>query len=115
MDPQCQAFQDAIDVLGRPWTALVLSVLQRAPLRFSELEDAARGVGAKTLSARLKELEERGLVERDVDAGPPVRVTYSLTKSGRAFNDVAVALERWGRTLPKKAPRAGKAGKRGKR
>ena len=56
-------------------------------------------MGAKTLSARLKELEMRGLIDRDVEAGPPVRVRYTLTASGRAFGQVAEAIQRWGSEL----------------
>jgi DNA-binding HxlR family transcriptional regulator len=99
VDSQCSTFQCAIEVLGRPWTALLLNVLQAGPLRFSELSEQARGPGDKVLSARLKDLEQRGLVQRTVDAGPPVKVTYELTTCGRAFEEVAVAIERWGRTM----------------
>jgi DNA-binding HxlR family transcriptional regulator len=99
VDSQCQAFQLAIEVLGRPWNALILNVLQPGPLRFSELSAAARGPGDKVLSARLRELEECRLVVRHVDPGPPVRVTYALTPQGRGFGDVASAIERWGRCL----------------
>lgn len=99
VDPDCRPFQSAIDLLARPWSGLLLSLLQKGPLRFSELEQRARGVGAKTLSARLKELEARGVIVRHVDAGPPVRVSYALTDKGRAFEQVAAAIERWGREL----------------
>jgi len=99
LDPHCRAFQSAIDLLARPWTGLILSLLQAGPLRFSELEERCRGVGAKTLSARLKELEARRVVARHVETGPPVRVSYTLTASGRAFEGVAAAVERWGRAL----------------
>jgi DNA-binding HxlR family transcriptional regulator len=58
------------------------------------------------LSARLKELEARGLVERRVETGPPVKVSYELTKHGRAFHDVSKALVEWGRELTKPAGRA---------
>jgi len=51
------------------------------------------------LSARLKELEARGLVERTVDPGPPVKVTYALSELGRGFSDVHRALGRWGEKL----------------
>jgi len=105
VDSQCRAFQVAIDVLGRPWTALILNVLQAGPLRFSELAEQAKGPGDKVLSARLKQLEARGLIERRVDAGPPVKVSYQLTPCGRAFEQVAVAIEQWGRTLPEDKPR----------
>lgn len=99
VDSQCQAFQAAIEVLGRPWNALILNVLMDGPLRFSELAAAAKGPGDKVLSARLKELESCGLLVRDVEPGPPVRVSYALTDKGRGFNEVACAIESWGRSL----------------
>jgi len=99
VDAQCQAFQHAMDLLARPWAALILSVLQGGPLRFSEIGAGARAPGDKVLSARLKELEAEGLVVRRVDPGPPVRVAYGLTEQGRAFQGVAEAIERWGRVL----------------
>ena len=99
VDPGCRAFQTAIDVLARPWSGLILGLLGQGKLRFSELEARAHGVGAKTLSARLKELERRGLLERCVESGPPVRVCYALTTKGRAFERVAEAIQRWGQQL----------------
>ena len=99
VDSQCRAFQLAIDVLSRPWTALILNLLQPGPLRFSELAEKACGPGDKVLSARLKELEARELVLRHVEPGPPVRVTYELTDKGRAFGHVAHAIQRWGQEL----------------
>jgi DNA-binding HxlR family transcriptional regulator len=99
IDSRCQAFQLAIDVLGRPWNALILNVLLAGPLRFSEFSERAEGPGDKVLSARLKNLEERGLVLRHVAHGPPVRVTYELSDKGRAFEQVAQAIERWGEKL----------------
>jgi DNA-binding HxlR family transcriptional regulator len=112
LDPGCRAFQAAIDVLARPWSGLLLGLLSGGGLRFSELEERAAGVGAKTLSARLKELEGRGLVLRSVDVGPPIRVRYALTAKGRAFEHVAEAIQRWGRQLVDEpdaaAPRRGR-------
>jgi DNA-binding HxlR family transcriptional regulator len=99
VDSQCLAFQTAIEVLGRPWTAVLLNVLMTGPKRFSELATDTAGIGDKVLSARLKELEQRGLIQRRVDPGPPVRVSYELTKKGRAFGQVAEAIEHWGREL----------------
>jgi DNA-binding HxlR family transcriptional regulator len=99
VDPNCRAFQKAIDVLGRPWNGLILGLLQDGSLRFGELEDAARGLGPKTLSARLRVLESNGIIARRVNAGPPVRVDYSLTARGRAFRQVAASIHRWGSEL----------------
>jgi len=99
VDSQCKTFQRAIDILGSRWNALILNVLQEGPLRFSELAERAKGPGDKVLSARLKELEARGLLVRSVEPGPPVRVSYALTRSGREFGELAHAIERWGREL----------------
>ncbi|SRR5258707_6328255 len=99
VDPTCKAFQTAIEVLGRPWTGLILGALSAGPLRFSEVSARAQGVGDKILSTRLKELESRGIVARQVDPGPPVKVVYRLTDRGRAFEQVMEAIERWGRDL----------------
>jgi DNA-binding HxlR family transcriptional regulator len=113
VDSQCRAFQLAIEVLGRPWNALILNVLQAGPLRFSTLAAAAQGPGDKVLSARLKELEKCGLVLRQVDPGPPVRVTYQLTSQGLGFGEVAGAIERWGRCLGAvEKPRAARPARR---
>ncbi len=106
LDPGCRAFQAAIDVLARPWSGLILGLLSAGTLRFSELEERAHGVGAKTLSARLKDLETRGLVVRSVDTGPPIRVRYTLSSKGRAFEQVAEAIQRWGRDLTDGEPDA---------
>jgi DNA-binding HxlR family transcriptional regulator len=99
VDLHCRAFQAAIEVLSRPWNGLILGLLQDGPLRFSELEERSQGVGPKTLSARLKSLESLGIVSRRIEAGPPVRVQYSLTAKGLAFERVAEAIQHWGGEL----------------
>jgi DNA-binding HxlR family transcriptional regulator len=107
VDTNCRAFQRAIGVLGRPWNGLILGLLQDGPLRFSELEERAHGLGPKTLSARLRELETSAIVVRRVESGPPVQVRYSLTAKGRAFGRVAEAIHRWGGELVAGEPASG--------
>ena len=51
----------------------------------------------RLLSERMKELEARGVVERRVDAGPPVRVEYALTTMGRELEPALAELEAWAR------------------
>src|SRR5258706_14940732 len=92
IDPHCRAFQNAVDLLARPWTGLILSLLQNGPLRFSEIEERTHGVGAKTLSAR--PLEVRVYCTR---TGGPAWTSRATTL--RAFEQVAAAIERWGREL----------------
>ena len=95
VDSQCRTFQTAIQVLGRPWNALILNVLQGGSLRFTEISARAKGPGDKVLSARLKDLEVRGLLARHVDPGPPVRVSYRLTPRGRALSPVIASVDAW--------------------
>ena len=100
-----------MDILGRPWNGLIMAaLLTHGSLRYSELKMRLDAMGDRMLSARLKELEGRGLVERRVSPGPPVRVAYELSDAGRDFREVGLALSRWGeRFAPasdKRAPRA---------
>ncbi len=89
-----------MEVLAKPWNGLVMALLEEAgPLRFSELRERLDTMGDRMLSARLKELEARGLVDRTVTPGPPVKVTYALSELGRGFGDVHRALGRWGEKL----------------
>jgi len=89
-----------MDVLARPWNGLVMATLaDQGPLRFSELRERITEMGDRMLSARLKELESRGLVERTVEPGPPVRVSYALTELGHGFREVYGAIGRWGQRL----------------
>jgi DNA-binding HxlR family transcriptional regulator len=88
-----------MDVLAKPWNGLIIAVLEQGPFRFSELSAQLPAIGDRMLAARLKELASHGLVARDVEHGPPVRVSYALTEVGRGFHDVADAIRQWGQTI----------------
>jgi DNA-binding HxlR family transcriptional regulator len=87
-----------MEILGKPWNGVLLRALAQGPLRFSTLADRV-AIGDRMLSCRLKELEAAGLLERTVEPGPPVRVSYSLTGLGRGLHEVTGALEDWGERL----------------
>ena len=69
-------------LLGGAWTPNVLWYLREAPRRFSELKSDLQGVSAKTLSARLRQLVQDGVVQRDVKPTSPPTVEYQLTTLG---------------------------------
>ena len=66
-------------------------------LRFSEIAQAVPELSDRLLSERMKELETRGVVERNVLAGPPVHVEYRLTEMGRALQPALSELRDWAR------------------
>lgn len=94
---RCQALIPVFEVLGQPWTGLILSALISGPARFSELSRLVDGISDRVLSQRLTHLSQVGLIERNVDAGPPVSVSYNLTPSGAALQPALDQLEKWAR------------------
>ncbi len=91
----CPHFHAAIELIGKRWTGAILCALTDGPQRFGELVRAVPGLSDRLLSQRLRELEEEGLVEREVEAGTPVRVTYSLTEKGVELKPVIGELRTW--------------------
>jgi DNA-binding HxlR family transcriptional regulator len=91
----CPKFQETVELIGRRWTGAVLRALLAGPLRFSQLERAVPAISARALVQRLREIGEAGLVERGVETGTPIHVTYTLTEKGRSLEDVVKHLEHW--------------------
>ncbi|WP_166350155.1 winged helix-turn-helix transcriptional regulator [Phytoactinopolyspora limicola] len=87
----------AMDVVGGKWKALILWELHNSGIRrFGELRRGLPGVSEKVLIQQLRELEQDGIVYRQVYAEVPPRVEYSLTDHGRALNDALGPLGEWG-------------------
>jgi len=88
-------FQRAIELIGKRWTGAVIRALMPAPARFNQLLMGIPGISDRVLTERLRELEYESLVERLVDPGPPVRVSYRLTARGRALSPVIASVDAW--------------------
>ena len=89
----------ALDVIGEKWSLLVLRDLFReGPLRFQALQEGLPGIAPNTLSARLKLLEARGVIDMQLYENHPPRYEYFLTDKGRALRPVLKALYNWGET-----------------
>jgi DNA-binding HxlR family transcriptional regulator len=93
----CPLYHEAVELVGRRWTGAILRVLMDGPLRFSEVAQAVPELSDRLLSERMKELEARGIVERTVKPGPPLRVEYQLSLMGRELEPALSELERWAR------------------
>ena len=80
---EVQAAVEALQVFGSRWTIEILSTLYIAgPRRFNEMKSLLEGISSRTLSDKLTLLAEEGLILRNVDVGPPVRVSYALSEHG---------------------------------
>src|ERR1700730_18230150 len=83
-DETCPVCMTAEIVCGK-WTLLLIRDLAEGRSRFCELERSVSGTSPRTLSLRLRALEEEGIVERQTFAEVPPRVEYALTEKGRAL------------------------------
>ncbi len=86
----------AVKVLDGKWTLLILRELFTGTKRFGELRSVLQGISAKTLTERLRSLEEQGILSRTVYPEVPVRVEYTLTDYGQTLWPVIDALREWG-------------------
>ncbi len=83
-------------IIGNRWTPLIVRDLAGGCRRFSELERSLGGISPKTLSERLKRMEECGVVTRHCFAEVPPRVEYSLTDKGHALLPVIACMRTFG-------------------
>jgi DNA-binding HxlR family transcriptional regulator len=85
------------DIICGKWTILVIRDLAAGHSRFCELERSLEGISPRTLSLRLRALEEEGMVERRTFPEVPPRVEYSLTAKGRALLPLIEDMRSFGR------------------
>jgi DNA-binding HxlR family transcriptional regulator len=98
VDPTCPVCQTA-DIICGKWTLLLIRDLAEGHSRFCELERSLSGISPRTLSLRLRALEDEGIVERSTFGEVPPRVEYALTPKGEALlpiiEDMRSYGERW--------------------
>src|SRR2546425_7161242 len=92
----CPVCRTALVVCGK-WTILLVRDLAEGRSRFCELERSLEGISPRTLSLRLRALEEQGIVERKTFPEVPPRVEYSLTEKGRALVPIIDDMRVYGR------------------
>jgi DNA-binding HxlR family transcriptional regulator len=81
-------------LLSQRWTGLIIYQLLGGPQRFCSIESSI-GVSGRVLSERLKDLENEGIVKREVFPETPVRIEYSLTEKGISLEPLMREVEKW--------------------
>jgi DNA-binding HxlR family transcriptional regulator len=95
-DSTCPVCRTAEIVCGK-WTLLVIRDLAEGRSRFCELERSLQGISPRTLSLRLRALEQEGIVKRETYPEVPPRVEYALTDKGRALVPLIESMRAYGR------------------
>jgi DNA-binding HxlR family transcriptional regulator len=100
-----------LDIIGDRWAILILrDLILDGPRRFNDLQTSLSRISPNTLSARLKTLEEHGIIERRFYADHPPRAEYVLTAKGNELRPVLRALRVWGEKHTKPPQRSVDAG-----
>lgn len=87
---------ESIKIIGRKWHLIILWELSKRAHGFNELKGATKGISAKMLSQSLTDLEDSGLVVREIVSERPLRVAYHLTRKARELSEVFGTLQDWG-------------------
>jgi len=85
------------EIISGKWTLLIIRDLASGVIRFNQLERSLHGISPKTLSERLRSLEEEGIIIRQTFAEVPPRVEYSLTTKGRDLSIVIESMRSYGK------------------
>ncbi len=90
------AVETTLDVIGGRWKVLILKELLDDVKRFNQLHRSLHGITQKMLTQQLRELEEDGIIHREVYLQVPPKVEYSLTDLGKTLKPVLEAMHHWG-------------------
>lgn len=93
--PACPV-ETTLTLIGDKWKVIILRDLMPGTKRFGELKKSIGSVSQKVLTAQLRDMEQNGLVHREVFAEVPPRVEYSLTELGRSLKPILDAMWNWG-------------------
>jgi DNA-binding HxlR family transcriptional regulator len=85
-----------LKVIGNKWTTLILRDLLHGTKRFGELRNNLTGISPKTLTDRLRYLEDQGVLTRKIHPEIPPRVEYTLTKKGKDLGKIISEMSKWG-------------------
>ena len=96
LEPHTGCIAAAMEIVGNKWTALILRDLFSGPKRFCELEKSVGKIDPRTLSQRLDDLEDHGIISRRSFAEVPPRTEYTLTSKGHDLQPILKDMATWG-------------------
>jgi DNA-binding HxlR family transcriptional regulator len=96
LEPKVGCIAAAMEIVGNKWTALILRDLFSGPKRFCELEKSVGNINPRTLSQRLDDLEDHGIISRRSFAEVPPRTEYTLTSKGSDLAPILKQMAAWG-------------------
>ena len=89
--------QKTMKIIGSKWTIMLIHHIRQGRNRFGQLQRALEGISTKTLTYRLQELEDEGILTRKVFPGLPLHVEYYLTEKGMMLGKVISSMDEWGK------------------
>lgn len=96
LEPKVGCIAGAMEIIGNKWTALILRDLAGGAKRFSELQESVGTINPRTLSQRLDDLENRGIITKKSFNEVPPRTEYTLTQKGHDLVPVLKQMAAWG-------------------
>lgn len=100
LEPTAGCIAGAMQIIGNKWTALIIRDLFSGPKRFCELEKSVGNINPRTLSQRLDDLEEHGIITRACYNEVPPRIEYTLTQKGLDLQPILEQMAAWGNKHP---------------
>jgi DNA-binding HxlR family transcriptional regulator len=92
----CDLFQRVVERAGRRWSGAILFAGVAGARRFVEYRRGVRGISDRILTQRLRELEQQGLIAREVVPTMPVQILYTPTPAGAELIEALMPLGQWG-------------------
>ena len=98
-DKLCPKMEESLKLFGKKWIGLIVFSLLDGEKKFSDIEKFIPGLSGRVLTERLKELELKGIINRNVVPSRPIKISYELTRKGidlsNVFNSIGEWTEKW--------------------
>ncbi|MFT4532262.1 MAG: DNA-binding HxlR family transcriptional regulator [Candidatus Saccharimonadales bacterium] len=95
VEKRAGSLQRTLSLVGDKWSLLMIGYMMKGPVTFSELEKSLVGISPRTLSERLDDLEQYGVVKRRLYTDKPARYLYDLTPKGQGLRPALIELASW--------------------